>query len=47
MLGKERAKDYYGNTIPSRDDVQPGTTGSYELVEATHGKAYADELRDL
>jgi len=24
MLGKERARDYYGNTIPSRKDVKHG-----------------------
>jgi hypothetical protein len=32
MLGTERATDYYGNIIPARDDVQPGTKGSREFV---------------
>lgn len=37
MLGQNRARDYYGNTIPARDDVQAGTKGSPEFVEAHHG----------
>lgn len=31
-LGRERAQDYYGNVIPSRFDVEPGTKGSAEFV---------------
>jgi hypothetical protein len=30
MLPKKRHRDYYGNLIPSRDDVKKGTTGSYQ-----------------
>ena len=30
MLPKKQYKDFYGNIIPSRDDVKPGTTGSYQ-----------------
>lgn len=30
MLPKKRHIDYYGNLIPSRDDVKKGTTGSYQ-----------------
>ncbi len=33
-LGPERHKDYWGNTVPSRFDVEPGTKGSIEFVEA-------------
>lgn len=33
-LGPERHKDYWGNTVPSRHDVEPGTKGSLEFVEA-------------
>ena len=29
MLPKQRKVDYYGNTVPSRDDVKAGTKGSY------------------
>jgi hypothetical protein len=31
FLPKERHRDYWGNVVPSRDDVQPGTKGSLEL----------------
>lgn len=31
-LGPNRARDYWGNTIPSRDDVVPGTVGSVGFV---------------
>lgn len=35
-LGLTRQHDYWGNTIPSRFDVVPGTKGSVEWVRA-HG----------
>lgn len=44
MLGQIARCDFWGNRIPARDQVQPGTKGSYELVVETHGKAYADAL---
>jgi len=34
MLGEEGHRDYYGNYVPSRYEVQPGTKGSAEYVEA-------------
>lgn len=37
VLGPTRHKDYWGNTIPSRFDVVPGTKGSIE---------YANRLRE-
>ena len=30
MLPEESYMDYYGNTVPSRNQVRPGTTGSLE-----------------
>lgn len=30
MLPLERRIDYYGNTVPSRNDVKPGTPGSFQ-----------------
>lgn len=30
MLPKKQYSDFYGNIIPSRDDVKPGTPGSYQ-----------------
>lgn len=47
LLGVNRSSDYYGNVIPSRDDVEPGTKGSFEYVAARNGKAYAAELAAL
>ena len=32
-LGPEPARDYYGNRIPSRFEVESGTKGSVEFVE--------------
>lgn len=42
MLGRDQARDYYGNTIPSRDDVKKGTKGSYEYVVRYAGEEWAD-----
>lgn len=41
MLGPSRARDYWGNVIPSRDDVKPGTKGSREYVAAAMGEEWA------
>jgi len=47
LLGKSRASDYYGNVIPSRDDVKAGTKGSYEFVADAMGVEYADAMAAL
>jgi hypothetical protein len=47
LLGHSQARDYYGNTIPSRDDVQEGTKGSYEYVIRMQGQEWADTMGDL
>jgi hypothetical protein len=44
MLGTSRARDYYGNTIPGRDDVQFGTKGSYEFVDSAMGAEWANAM---
>ena len=44
MLGRDQCRDYYGNTIPSRDDVQQGTKGSYEDVIKHNGLEWADTM---
>jgi hypothetical protein len=44
MLGHNRATDYYGNMIPSRDDVQAGTKGSYDFVAEERGQDWADMM---
>ena len=47
LLGHQRSSDYYGNTIPSRDDVEEGTKGSYEYVVRMQGQEWADTMGDL
>lgn len=44
MLGQKPARDYYGNRIPSRDEVKAGTMGSYEFVADRMGVEWADML---
>jgi hypothetical protein len=44
MLGEKATKDYYGNVIPARDDVKPGTKGSYEFVVALRGDTWANTI---
>ncbi len=47
MLGKRAVQDYYGSTVPARDQVKPGTKGSYQLTADRYGKEYADRLAAL
>jgi hypothetical protein len=42
LLGRTSFRDYWGNAIPGRDDVKPGTTGSYDFVLKTMGQEWAD-----
>jgi hypothetical protein len=44
LLGKAGARDYYGNYIPSREQVKAGTKGSYEFVADAMGAEYADMM---
>lgn len=37
MLGTEPKRDYWGNYIPSRSEVDPGTKGSAEYVDERFG----------
>lgn len=46
MLGAKAARDYYGNGIPSRNDVQPGTKGSKDFVIDTMGVEWANEMEN-
>jgi len=41
MLGDKGYRDFYGNYVPSRHEVQEGTKGSPEFVEERFGE---DEL---
>lgn len=44
MLGHEARRDYWGNLIPSRHDVKPGTKGSLAFVAARKGDDWANAL---
>lgn len=37
ILGEEGHRDYYGNYVPSRYEVKPGTKGSVEYQQARRG----------
>jgi hypothetical protein len=47
LLGREYSRDAYGNHIPSRDEVEAGTKGSYEYVAKLHGTEWADYMAAL
>jgi hypothetical protein len=40
-LGRSGARDYYGNYIPSRDEVKSGTKGSLAYVRKHAGDNHA------
>lgn len=43
-LGREPCRDYYGNRIPSRDEVQEGTKGSVGFVREMRGEDWAEMI---
>lgn len=45
MLGKSGARDYWGNYIPSRDEVKAGTKGSFEYVVEARGQHWAEMMK--
>lgn len=47
LLGKERRRDYWGNVIPARGDVQDGTKGSPKYVEKAMGAEHLQMLEAL
>ena len=47
LLGKQSAQDFYGNHIPCRSEVAPGTKGSREYVAAIRGEAWAARMESL
>lgn len=44
MLGTKPARDYWGNRIPSRSEVQEGTKGSRGWVVNAMGEDWAAEM---
>lgn len=45
MLGERGARDYWGNYIPARDEVKPGTKGSPEFVAEKSGDLWLEMLK--
>jgi hypothetical protein len=41
LLGREACADYWGNVIPGRDDVKPGSKGSALFVIKKSGQEWA------
>jgi hypothetical protein len=45
ILGPEGHRDYWGNYVPSREEVEPGTKGSLDYANRLHGTTYtADDF---
>jgi hypothetical protein len=47
LLGKAGARDYYGNYIPSRDEVMEGTKGSISYVQDRMGEDWLFEMENV
>jgi hypothetical protein len=52
MLPQERITDYYGNTVPSRDDLKEGTKGTFQnsvnfWTKVDNGEIEIDWLADF
>ena len=44
ILGPVAMRDFWGNRIPSRDEVKPGTKGSIEYANALRAERGEDPL---
>jgi hypothetical protein len=47
LLGFNSATDYYGNHIPSRDEVKAGTKGSFDFVANECGDGWAQHMSEV
>jgi hypothetical protein len=47
LLGLEGHRDYWGNYVPSRSEVKPGTKGSRAYVVERAGEAWAVEMEKV
>jgi hypothetical protein len=47
LLGTKEFRDYYGNPVPSRDQVKAGTKGSPEYVAEQHGQEWLDFISNI
>jgi hypothetical protein len=44
MCAVVAGRDYWGNRVPARTDLQPGTFGTYEFVLERNGVEWADKM---
>lgn len=42
MLGTKGHSDYWGNYVPSREEVKAGTKGSFDYVAERYGVEHAE-----
>ena len=47
LLGPQPAEDAWGNRIPSRTEVEPGTKGSRGFMAARQGEAWAVRMEGI
>ena len=47
LLGKSGCRDYYGNYIPSRSEVQDGTKGSHSFVVEACGEEWFELMEGV
>lgn len=47
LLGRGHTRDYWGNRIPSREEVRAGTKGSYDYVAQRQGQDWANFVREI
>lgn len=47
LLGSVSSEDAYGNRIPSRTEIQPGTKGSREFVANRRGEDWALRMESI
>jgi hypothetical protein len=47
MLGTREFRDYWGNPVPSREQVKEGTKGSIQFVIDTMGKDWAKTMESV
>ena len=47
ILGRRGHRDFYGNYVPSRTEVQEGTKGSKSFAEQHAGREHAERIASL
>lgn len=47
MLGRQDTRDYWGNHIPSREQVKEGTKGSRSYVANEYGEDWAKLMEEV